>query len=679
MFTQSQLEAYVQGLFSAAATPVSGCDYVLKALREGPSRNPDNKFGNSVIAFVSTKMGSLLLESRRGEFPAAVLADRDPTVHAYFMQPPAVEVFVKNEDGRLLTRHLYTPDMLQIGPGLAVKEYRDEGFLVSRSAKNGYQFYRDDTGRWHYRAAEECFAELGLAFEVVSNSSLPATIVTNTRFLEDYLLVTAPPVPDEVAKYIRQIIVDRRAVPFRELLDSNNFTADQIFRLIADERVYVNLEEQNLADPDNLWIYDDASTYQAHRAATVARLEPPLPLPGVDIRVGSKLTFNEKRYEVVLPGERDVVVRDSDGFALVLPRNAAANLLAQEKDLNGGSNAASAVRQMAQYSKEEVDRAVVRVNEIYSGKPESMSAKTFRHYELQVSAAHDSISSLLACVDNFRNRGNRTPRLPAIVEELASQAIKERYNQPEGRTKKGAFARHVELCAIQSEIAKIKIRPMSYPTFCMRCDDQESLRARGGKRVAYQEAAIAQNLDLSFPVHGVRPHDVCYVDHTEMNLATKSPEGMDLPKPTFSVAVDGNTCNTRAMILNYDPPSIKTVLMLLRDYVRRWSRLPRILVCDNAKEFRSHELRRLCQKLRIDLRFRPPGMPRGGAMVERLIGATEEEVLSQMVGNTINMKDPRLVTASVNGFNRAVWTLTADYYAIENYLFEQRPNRIHPA
>jgi len=127
------------------------------------------------------------------------------------------------------------------------------------------------------------------------------------------------------------------------------------------------------------------------------------------------------------------------------------------------------------------------------------------------------------------------------------------------------------------------------------------------------------------------------------------------------------------MILNYDPPSIKTVLMLLRDYVRRWSRLPRILVCDNAKEFRSHELRRLCQKLRIDLRFRPPGMPRGGAMVERLIGATEEEVLSQMVGNTINMKDPRLVTASVNGFNRAVWTLTAAYYAIETtYLSNDR-------
>jgi putative transposase len=102
-------------------------------------------------------------------------------------------------------------------------------------------------------------------------------------------------------------------------------------------------------------------------------------------------------------------------------------------------------------------------------------------------------------------------------------------------------------------------------------------------------------------------------------------------------------------------------------------------VCDNGKEFHSRELMLFCRLYGIDLRNRPPSMPRGGAMIERLLGATEDEVLSHMEGNTRQMKDPRLVTAAVNPFNRAVWTLTAAYGAIEEYLFKVRPSRVHPA
>ena len=72
-------------------------------------------------------------------------------------------------------------------------------------------------------------------------------------------------------------------------------------------------------------------------------------------------------------------------------------------------------------------------------------------------------------------------------------------------------------------------------------------------------------------------------------------------------------------------------------------------------------------------------MPRGGSPIERLLGATEEEVIGQMQGNTRQMKDPRLVMKTVNPFNRKVWTLTASYGALNEYLFEIRPDRIHPA
>ena len=67
-------------------------------------------------------------------------------------------------------------------------------------------------------------------------------------------------------------------------------------------------------------------------------------------------------------------------------------------------------------------------------------------------------------------------------------------------------------------------------------------------------------------------------------------------------------------------------------------------------------------------------------MIERLLGAAEDEVLSEMTGNTRAMKkDTRLITKSVDPFRRAEWTLYAAYHAIQEYIFDIRPNRVHPA
>ena len=39
--------------------------------------------------------------------------------------------------------------------------------------------------------------------------------------------------------------------------------------------------------------------------------------------------------------------------------------------------------------------------------------------------------------------------------------------------------------------------------------------------------------------------------------------------------------------LTFDPPSYRSVMMVMRDCVRRHSRLPQIVVVDNGKEFSS--------------------------------------------------------------------------------------------
>jgi transposase InsO family protein len=169
------------------------------------------------------------------------------------------------------------------------------------------------------------------------------------------------------------------------------------------------------------------------------------------------------------------------------------------------------------------------------------------------------------------------------------------------------------------------------------------------------------------------------MDHTIATIATVSPEGSDLGKPTLSVARDGHTTHARALVLSYDPPSAKIVLLVMRDYVRRHNRLPKMLVVDNGKEFHSTELELFCRLYDIDIRYRKAGEPRGGAMIERELGVIEEELFAQMQGNTRQMRDPRLVTKSINPFGRAIWTLTALWGATDEFLFKVKPERIHPA
>jgi putative transposase len=71
-------------------------------------------------------------------------------------------------------------------------------------------------------------------------------------------------------------------------------------------------------------------------------------------------------------------------------------------------------------------------------------------------------------------------------------------------------------------------------------------------------------------------------------------------------------------------------------------------------------------------------MPRGGSPVERIFGATEEEVIAQMEGNTRQLKHARETSKSHDPFERAAWTLYATYRAFEKYFFEVRPVRSHP-
>jgi hypothetical protein len=160
-------------------------------------------------------------------------------------------------------------------------------------------------------------------------------------------------------------------------------------------------------------------------------------------------------------------------------------------------------------------------------------------------------------------------------------------------------------------------------------------------------------------------------------MATIGIGGNDLGKPTFTVATDGHTTQARAFYLSYDPPSASVVLMVLRDYVRRHGRLPKLIVVDGGKEFRSAAFLWFCRLYGISIRFRPKARPRTGSIIERVLGATETEFFARLEGNTRSLRNVRMTTKSVDPFGRAEWTLAALQGGIDEY-FYIRDSRPHP-
>lgn len=303
-------------MFQKLNLPAEGRAYVESCITNGPARDVSGRRGNVLTKFNSRKTGRMhMLESRTGEFAAALIRERDPKVRAFYPQPMPITLTPKNADGVARTRMRYTPDLLDVLDNeFVVTEVRDESALADRMAKNPYQFYLDDKGNWHFRAAEDFFSAMGLRYQLVANRQLPKNVALNARFLEDYLLENAPTADTDEVHRLQTLVLRNRFITVRELLDEHNFVADTLFKAVADEAVYFDVARDRLDIPDQAYIYSDEATSEAHHYVTQAEEQAPLPIAGQTfLQAGSSFTLADRTYTVMLCGEREIQTRNDKG------------------------------------------------------------------------------------------------------------------------------------------------------------------------------------------------------------------------------------------------------------------------------------------------------------------------------------------------------------------------------
>lgn len=666
----------LEQLLSELRTPQAGRKLVREILETAPVRKLQHRADTVRTRFISKKMDrAMLAESRTVELAAFVMYEADPTVSLFLAQPCLLDMSVSGLTGGR-TRLPHTPDVFVVQNGqLFLDEWRTEERLRGLAEKRPNHFQKDSQAVWHYLPAEEHCAALGITHRLRSADTLPYTLLANVRFLEDYNLESAPLVPEEIAKALVDLVATCKHVPYLELIREHKFSADHIWPMVLDGRLYVDLHKTRCNKVDDLILYASPLIAQAD---LLLRGKSQRPLVGceLELRPGMRFVYDGKGYTVKLAGAEEVFILDDDGNGTSMPLDLVRQLH-KDKALDAGSG---------EKTEREYDLDKVIANEstlkvalervAAVGRPDTSSvpARTLRRWLAKVAGTEDPQQQLQALLP--QRGGNTTKRLPARVIELALECMNKgpnRHNRAANPTVASTYTNFIAKCDEEG------LKPMGRTTFYAWVEQFEKVRDREGRRAEYQLAPIPLVYDEDQPVHGVLPHEVVYCDHTVINMFTKGMQLENLGKATLTLMNDGVTREMRAFVLMYRPPGTASVLMCLRDYVKRWGRLPRILVLDNGKEFHSNTIKAFCSLFGIDIRWRRRSKPRDSTLIERAIGMTEQELFSALDGNTRALKNPRNVSSEVKPDKFIEWTLPALHGSLENFLFDVHAKRIHPA
>src|SRR5258708_10304873 len=161
-----------------------------------------------------------------------------------------------------------------------------------------------------------------------------------------------------------------------------------------------------------------------------------------------------------------------------------------------------------------------------------------------------------------------------------------------------------------------------------------------------QKTDLWQSSELiSTPRHGSRPFEVAHIDHTELDIQIRSSStGELLGKPWVTFMMDAYSRRLLAVYLTFDPPSYRSVMMVLRICVQRFERLPQSIVVDGGREFQSVYFDTLLARYRCTKKTRPWAKPHFGAGCARLLKTTNDQFIYTLVGNTQTAQRPSQLT-----------------------------------
>ena len=457
---------------------------------------------------------------------------------------------------------------------------------------------------------------------------------------------------------------------------------DQVLQLLARSELFVDLAVAPLAEADKVKIYTDEIFARLKPASEPGRKKE-VRATHLVLENGQKIVFDGKPMTIAMVGADKVWLKDETEKLSSFFREEITELVASSV-IKGGDlvdvRNTEIDRILKNYSPVEQQRALAKQELIKpflagsSARPTSTEYRLLRDYR---QAEEVFGCGLLGMFDNRKDRGNRNEKLPQDTIELVDKYIKERYLEKRQQTKKAVYGAYRLKCKDEGVI------PASYKWFANRIKKKftkhEIILAREGRRAAYQ-ASINHREGEGYtgPVHGDRPFELAHIDHTTLDIRLVDHETyQDFEKPILTVMKDAYSKRVLAHFVSFSAPSYINTMMVLRDCVRRYGRMPQSIITDRGKEFGSTYYEALLALFEVIKLDRPPAQARFGALLERFFRTLNTQFLYNLQGNTQIMKKVRQVTKKFNPENNSIWPLKDFNEYLEEFLYEVYETMCH--
>ena len=300
-----------------------------------PSRKVGGGKRNVSGRYSSQKMGvTIQFESHKVELPFIYQLEHNDDVLEYYDQPPSFNINYQSESGRNLG-HYYTPDFFVIRTDSAGWwECKTEKQLQKLAEKNSNRYFLDNENVWRCPPAEDYANQFGLSFSVWSSAIVNWTTQRNLEFLEDYYRLGArKQVNTSSLSTIASIIKARPGITLQELFKLfEEIDSDEIYQLIAQEKIYFDLSLAPLVEPEKCLLFSDRLTALSYSAIISSQATNNTVISTViNLNAGNIVIYDGKTLTISLIGEDNILLQTADNQPIEFPKDTFENLIRQGK------------------------------------------------------------------------------------------------------------------------------------------------------------------------------------------------------------------------------------------------------------------------------------------------------------------------------------------------------------
>lgn len=641
-----------------------------------PVRLVQSKIGNIRGRYPSRKMGrTIQFESESCELYGILTFEFDGADHLlgvvreFYDQPLTFKYKHKLRSGRTATV-LHTPDFFVfLNWGGAFIEFKPEEALCKLAAKYPDRYLLEKDGRWRCPPAESYAEQFGFRYIVISNAELSTRFVRNIHFIQDYLSKDTPQVCAQHKVAALKIVEARQGISLLHLIEraeAVGLSADEIYTLIAVGELYVNLHAETLAVSRDAHVYSQKDVAPPKLLQNSETLMPKARY--ISMKEGSRFVCDNRILEIRLLGESKIFF-DSDKGPVELTHRQFEELFHKGElkkvdsdtavDLSAEDRAQEILDNASERDRSEALRRK-RILDCWLNSealPEPVSTRTLARWKsARLVGERVYQNPLVGLLSRFSDRGDRkTGKIDPVAKEIALRLLDSEY---ETYVQKSLFAVYG---LIELECEAVPVKCPSYVTVSSYKDGlpkyQQACK-RKGRRAAYTKKPFYFRLEVGTPRHGDRPFEICHIDHTELDIELVDPETREnYGRPWATFLVDAFSRRILAVYLTFEEPSYRSCMMVLRECVRRFNRLPQTIVVDGGSEFGSQYFEILMAAFEVTIKTRPASQPRFGGIIERLFNTTHKELIHNLKGNTQITRNFRQITKDNNPRALATWSL----------------------